>query len=411
MIFLGPEADPVPALQSSDVPLIAAESIWELARKVDEFPTEPPANPIDRDALAVQLYTSGTTSNPKGAMLTQYSFVRHLQNMLEADVHWNRWSRTDVSLLPMPVSHIGGTAWGIWAIFHGARTIVERQFDIQSTFDRIEYDRVSKMFVVPAALQAMVRHPRAATIDYSHVTNMNYGASPISPALLKESLDTFGCGFTQMYGMTETIGTIVALPPEDHTLPINERMKSAGRPVPGMEIAIVDADGHRLPPRVVGEVIARGPAMMKGYWRRPEETAKTIDKDGWLHTGDAGYLDEDGYLYIHDRMKDLIISGGENIYSAEVEGILSEHPAITEVVVVGIPDERWGETVLAVVVLRHGHILTDTELIAWAKERLAGFKIPRSIKFMDELPRNPSGKVLKRELRAPYWHAQFRQVS
>ncbi|KJS14435.1 MAG: acyl-CoA synthetase, partial [Hoeflea sp. BRH_c9] len=361
--------------------------------------------------LAVQLYTSGTTGKPKGAMLTQGSFAVHLGNMARADVAWNRWSDDDVSYLSMPISHIGGTGWGIWGVFYGSRTIIERQFEIDAVFDRIELDRVTKMFVVPAAMQMMVRHPRARSIDYSSIRTMNYGASPISPALLRECVEVFGCGFTQMYGMTETIGTVVALPPEDHLDLDSPRLRAAGLPLPAVELAIFDADGGRLPAGEIGEVAIRSVAQMEGYWQLPAETARTIDADGWLHTGDAGYLDQDGYLYIHDRIKDMIVTGAENVYSVEVEAVLSDYPAVAEVAVIGIPNETWGEEVAAFVVLRPGMDSTPEQLTGFARERLAGFKVPRSYHFVGELPRNPSGKVVKKTLRAPFWEGRDRQVS
>ena len=187
-------------------------------------------------------------------------------------------------------------------------------------------------------------------------------------------------------------------------------MRAAGKPLPWVEIRVVDAEGHDVPTGQVGEIITRSAANMLGYWKRPEETARTI-RDGWLYTGDAGYLDAEGYVFIHDRVKDMIISGGENVYPAEVESALSEHPAIAEVAVIGVPDEKWGEAVKAVIVLRPGAALTQDELIAWARTRIAGFKTPRSVDFADTLPRNASGKLLKRELRAPYWANRARQVS
>lgn len=361
--------------------------------------------------LAVQLYTSGTTGRPKGAMLTQGSFVLHLGNMFAADVAWNRWSSDDVSYLPMPLSHIGGTGWGIWGLYHGARTIIERVFDIEKTFDRIENKGVTKLFVVPSALQMMVHHPRARSIDYSRIRNMNYGASPISPALLRECLDVFRCGFTQMYGMTETIGTVVALAPEDHAMPGLPKIRAAGKPLPGVEIAILGADGTHLDPGGIGEVAIRSVAQMAGYWRLPQATAQTIDSEGWLHTGDAGYIDEDGYLFIHDRIKDMIVTGGENVYSVEVEAAIADHPDVADVAVIGIPSERWGEEVAAFVVLRPGRDTDAASIEAFVRTRLAGFKVPRTIGFVEELPRNPSGKILKRQLRAPFWEGRERQVS
>lgn len=417
LVLLGPDAAsfaPLAEAHAAGAPMVwtedgdGAPTLAELIADAADTPVLRKPRPQD---LAVQLYTSGTTGRPKGAMLTQGSFATHLGNMARAGVSWNRWSSDDVSYLSMPISHIGGTGWGIWGVFYGSHTIIERQFDIEAVFERIERDRVTKMFVVPAAMQMMVRHPRARQVDYSSIRTMNYGASPISPALLRECIEVFGCGFTQMYGMTETIGTVVALPPEDHLDFASPRLRSAGLPLPGVELAILDVEGKALAAGEIGEVAIKSVAQMAGYWRRPEETAKTIDGDGWLHTGDAGYLDADGYLFIHDRIKDMIVTGAENVYSVEVEAALADHPAVADVAVIGIPSETWGEEVAAFVVLRSGMAATPEELSAFARTRLAGFKVPRSFRFVAELPRNPSGKVLKKVLRAPFWEGRDRQVS
>ena len=370
----------------------------------------PPAYEGKPTDIVIQLYTSGTTGKPKGAMLAQRSFVTHLGNVKAADVSWNRWVPSDVSWVAMPVAHIGGSGWGLYGFFFGAKMIVERQFDIEPFFDRVAEERITKMFIVPAALQMLVRHPRARTVDYDCIDIINYGASPISPTLLKECIDVFKCGFAQMYGMTETIGTIVALPPEDHDTNGNKRMASAGKALPGVEIAIVDDNGVHLPPGQVGEIITRSVANMAGYWKLPEATAATLDKDGWLHTGDAGFMDEDGYIYIHDRIKDMICSGAENIYPTEVENAVAAHPAIAEVAVIGVPDEKWGEAVKAFVVLRAGQSVTEEELLGWLRGRIGGFKMPKTIEMIDALPRNPSGKILKKDLRAKYWAGKQRFV-
>ena len=205
---------------------------------------------------------------------------------------------------------------------------------------------------------------------------MLYGASPIPAALLKECIEVFKCGFVQMYGMTETTGTIVALPPEDHVEGL-DRMRSAGKALPGIELAILDADGKPLPPGEVGEIATRSGSNMAGYWNLPEATAKTLDSDGWLRTGDAGYMDSDGYLYIHDRIKDMIISGGENIYPAEVESAICDHPDVAEVAVIGVPDDKWGEAVKAIVVMKPGKKATSSDIINFTRERIAGFKTPK----------------------------------
>jgi long-chain acyl-CoA synthetase len=211
--------------------------------------------------------------------------------------------------------------------------------------------------------------------------------------------------------MTETTGTVVYLPPEDHDPAGNARMRSAGLPLPGVELKVLGPDGESLPPNTVGEIATRSLSNMAGYWKLDEATAKTIDADGWLRTGDAGYLDEDGYLFIHDRVKDMIISGGENIYPAEVESAVYGHPSVAEVAVIGVPDDKWGEAVKAVVALKPGAVADPDDIIAFARTRIAGFKSPKSVDFIDALPRNASGKILRRELRAPYWEGRARQVN
>jgi acyl-CoA synthetase (AMP-forming)/AMP-acid ligase II len=405
VLFVGRELMPMADVLAGERPgmvIIAAEES-EFANFRERQPQTPPPYQVKPRDICLQLYTSGTTGRPKGAMLTHESFVKHLGAMAAANLEWNRWTSEDVSLLPMPVAHIGGSGWGIYSLFHGATAVVERQFDIDSTFDQIEREKITKMFIVPSALQMLVRHPRARTVDYQRIRHINYGSSPISPTLLRECIDIFRCGFVQMYGMTETIGTIVALPPEDHHPDGTPKMAAAGKPLPGVEIAIVDGAGKPLPPRQVGEILTRSIANMAGYWNLPEATARTLDAEGWVHTGDAGFLDEDGYLYIHDRMKDLIISGAENIYPTEVENVISGHPDVAEVAVIGVPDERWGEAVKAFVVPRAGRAVDGAELIAWCRGKIAGFKMPKSVEVVASLPRNATGKLLKKELRASFW--------
>ncbi|MFP5373238.1 MAG: AMP-binding enzyme, partial [Actinomycetes bacterium] len=224
---------------------------------------------------------------------------------------------------------------------------------------------------------------------------------------------TFGCGFVQVYGLSETSGLVSTLPAQDHE-PGPRRsalLRSAGRPYPWVEVRIADVvSGEPLPPGQVGEVWTRSESVMKGYWRQPEASAEVLVADGWFRTGDAGYLDEEGYLYLTDRIKDMIVSGGENVYPAEVENVLAGHPSVADVSVIGVPDERWGETVKAVVVPVQGATVDEADLLAHARASLAGFKCPTSVDVVDALPRNPSGKVLKRELRAPYWEGRGRQI-
>ena len=238
-----------------------------------------------------------------------------------------------------------------------------------------------------------------------------YGAAPMPLPLLKEAIEVVGCQFIQCYGMTETTGTIAILPPEDHVPEGSERMRSAGRPAMGCEIAVFDPDGKPVKTGEIGEVAVRAPANMLGYWKNPEATTKTLRDDGWLLSGDAGYLDEDGYLFIHDRIKDMIISGGENVYPAEVESALYAHPSISEAAVIGVPDPKWGEAVRAVVTLKPNATLDEKEVLAWMRGKLAAFKCPKAIDVIDVMPRNASGKLLKRDLRAPYWEGRERQVN
>ena len=322
---------------------------WRDAQSGDD-----PKVPISPKDIAIQLYTSGTTGKPKGAMLSHANFLNLVQTGNEAEKpDWNKWTTDDVSLVAMPIFHIGGSGWGVMGLYHGARGVIAREFDPTKVLDFFEQSGITKLFMVPAAMQFVVRQPRARQVDFSRLKYMLYGASPIPAALLKECIEVFKCGFVQMYGMTETTGTIVALPPEDHVEGL-DRMRSAGKALPGIELAILDADGKRLPPGEVGEIATRSGSNMVGYWNLPEATAKTLDSDGWLRTGDAGYMDKDGYLYIHDRIKDMIISGGENIYPAEVESAICDHPDVAEAAVIGIPDDKWGEAVKAIVVMKPG---------------------------------------------------------
>ncbi len=419
LVFVGPEvighAEEVVRLLASSPGIIAMEPgdhaypVFETWR--DAASDTDASIPISAGDVAVQLYTSGTTGKPKGAMLTHANILSGRRAAAEAKMDWNDWGPDDVSLVAMPVAHIGGTGWGLVGLFNGAKGVVAREFDPLRVLDFIEHDRVSKMFMVPAAMQIVVRQPRAREVDYSRLKYILYGASPIPLDLLRECMEVFGCGFCQQYGMTETCGTIVYLPPEDHDPAGTPRMRAAGVPMPGVEIKVIDEAGASVPTGTVGEVATRSVANMPGYWNLPEATAATIDAEGWLRTGDAGYLDADGYLYIHDRVKDMIISGAENIYPAEVESAIYGHPAVAEVAVVGVPDDKWGEAVKAFVVLKPGAEADAGSIIDFARSRIAHFKTPKSVDFIDALPRNASGKILRKDLREPYWAGRTRRVN
>jgi long-chain acyl-CoA synthetase len=255
-------------------------------------------------------------------------------------------------------------------------------------------------------LQMMCAVPGADERDFSSLRSIAYGASPITSAALTRSLQVFKAPLFQVYGLTETTGAITELSSHDHDPggPRQHLMRSAGKPYPWVEMKAVDpATGEDCKPGAVGEIWIRSVQNSPGYWRKPADTAAAFDADGWLHTGDAGYSDEEGYLFLTDRIKDMIVTGAENVYPIEVESALSEHPDVADVAVIGVPDDKWGETVKAVVVRRPGSDLSEESLIEWSKDRVAGFKRPRSVDFVDELPRNPSGKLLKRVLREPYW--------
>lgn len=366
-------------------------------------PATDPAIQVAREAPVLQVYTSGTTGRPKGAMLSHGNILGPRQLHGDRFPDWYQWSATDAALIAVPVFHVGGTGLGITTLFHGARGVIAREFDPAGVVEFIERDRITKLLMVPSALQMLLSNPKSRGADYSSLKYILYGASPMPPNLLRECLELFPCKFVQTYGMTETAGAIVALGPADHDPIGNPRMRSAGKTLPGVEICITDTNGDLLPTGATGEIRTRSVANMVGYWNLPEETDDAIDADGWLRTGDAGYLDDDGYLYVVDRIKDVIISGGENIYAAELERILSQHPNIAEVAVIGIPDTRWGEVPLAIVVQKDGCAITSEDILRFARLSVASFKVPKAVEFVSSLPRNASGKILRRQLREPYW--------
>jgi fatty-acyl-CoA synthase len=366
-----------------------------------------PQLPAEGGDVCLQVYTSGTTGHPKGVQLINDNLIALLTPLTRNN--WAEWRAGDVSLVVMPLFHVAGSVYGLCGLYTGARNVVLREVVLQQILDAIGYYRVTKTCLVPAVILFLVQCAGIRDAELSSLKLIYYGASPIPVELLRNALNIFRCGFAQLYGLTEATAGITCLRPEEHADLNSERLLSCGQPLDGVEIRVVDATGEPLPPRQVGEIVCRTTQIMKGYWNLPEETARAI-KGGWLHTGDAGYLDEDGFLYIYDRVKDMIVSGGENIYPAEVESALYGHPDIADVAVIGVPDQCWGEAVKAIVVLKPGKNANADEIIAYARERFAGYKLPKSIDFVDDLPRNPSGKILKRELRERYWRGQKRRV-
>jgi long-chain acyl-CoA synthetase len=372
-------------------------------------PAEDPGAEAAGTDIAFQLYSSGTTGRPKGVMLMNDNFFSLLP--MAKDM-WGLRPDT-VNLVAMPLFHIGGGGWATAGMYVGAKSVIVRDLDPAALVRMIPEQGITHAFLVPAVFQFMLMVPGVDEADFSSLEVLVYGASPISEDVLARSVTTFGCRFWQAYGLTETTGAIVNLPPEDHDPngPNRHRLRSCGVPGPGVELRIVDtSNGRDLPPGEVGEIWVRSGQVMKGYWNNDEATAESIVDGGWFRTGDAGYLDEDGYLYIHDRVKDMIVSGGENVYPAEVENVLMTHPAVVDVAVIGVPHDRWGETAKALVVRAPGVEVSEQELIDFAREHLARYKCPTSVDWVEALPRNPSGKILKKDLRAPYWEGRTRFV-
>ncbi len=423
VLIVGP--DFVPVVETFSEALTTAETVLAIAGPdgptsrfedyadaVDGRPDIDPGATQTSHDVAFQLYSSGTTGRPKGVLLSNHNFFALLPTAQEM---W-RIDADTVNLVAMPLFHIGGGGWAIAGMCSGATSILVRDID-PAALVRLLTDRgITNAFLVPAVLQFMLAVPGVEDGDYHALRAIVYGASPISEAVLARSVHIFKCDFWQAYGLTETTGAVVNLAPEDHDTdgPRRHLLRSCGKPGPGVGLRIVDPDSQlECEVGQVGEIWISGPQIMLGYWNMPEETAASIT-DGWFHSGDAGYLDADGYLYIHDRVKDMIVSGGENVYPAEVENVLMGHPGIADVAVIGVPDERWGETPKALVVRaasEAGAALSERDVIDHARERLAKFKCPTSVEWIDALPRNPSGKVLKKDLRAPYWAGRSRAVN
>lgn len=360
-----------------------------------------------RQDTCLQIYTSGTTGQPKG-VLTAHGNL--LADLLRCELT-GLWSDRDNLLLCMPMCHIGGTGITIRSIYFGMHIELMREFNAAEVVRLIPQKRITKGVFVPSMLHMLLDTPGCREADFSSLDLILYGAGAMPYELMLRVLEVFPCRFTSAFGMTETNGGVTNLSPDDHVGPRAEALlKSCGRPATGVEIRIVDEAGQDVPQGTVGQILVRSEQVTAGYYRLPEETGKLFQDGNWLRTGDAGYFDPDGYLYVSDRLKDMIVSGSLKIFPREVEEVMLEHPAVSDVAIIGVPDVKWREVPKAFVVLRSGQTATEQELMDFVQDKLAKFKVPKSVEFIQELPRTTSGKVLKRELRKPFWEGQDRQV-
>jgi acyl-CoA synthetase (AMP-forming)/AMP-acid ligase II len=367
---------------------------------------------VEPDDLAWLFYTSGTTGMPKGAMLTHRNLVAMTMNFY-ADI-CPGFGYNEAILHAAPLSH-GSGLYALPNIGKAAVNVIleSKSFDPELVFKSIEAYRITNMFAAPTMVKLMADNPAVDRYDHSSMKALNYGGAPMLVEDLKKAMEKLGPCLVQLFGQGESPMTITYLPHTDHVLEGTpgqmERLASAGIPRTDVEVKILGPGDAELPPGDTGEIVTRSDLVMNGYWRNPEATQDTI-RNGWLHTGDMGYMDDKGYLFIMDRSKDMIISGGENIYPREIEEVLVRHPAVREVAVIGIPDPKWGEAIKAIVSLVEGESVSEDELINFCKDNIASYKKPKSVAFVDELPKNNYGKILKRELRAKYWEDLERKV-
>jgi acyl-CoA synthetase (AMP-forming)/AMP-acid ligase II len=366
------------------------------------------------DDAALQLYSSGTTGLPKGVVLSHRGLLSASRAVAQA------WQVDGSSVIgnPLPTFHVAGTSMLLLSLYAGAQSVTCSEFAAASFIRDIAAHGITHCFLVPVMLMFMLQRPEAAQGNYRSLKLISYGAAPISETVLRDSMRVFQCDFLQVYGLTEVSGPATFLMPADHRASESqpELLRSAGQAIEGARLRIVDpASLADVPDGVTGEVLIEAAGNLKEYWRDTVATSQAFpegrnERGGWFRTGDAGYL-KDGYLFINDRIKDMIISGGENIYPAEIENLLMKHPAVADGAIIGVPDTTWGEAVKACVVLKPGQQVSERDIIDWMRERLAHFKCPKTVDFVGSLPRNPSGKLLKRVLREPYWAGKTRSVA
>jgi len=376
---------------------------WCLPHSALAEPTVP-----DNTHCVLQLYTSGTTGRPKGVQLNDSSLFAIVNNMQQAGEHWYLWQPDDVGISALPFFHIGGLWWATTAIAAGARIEIMPRFIPAAYLEIVATEQVTRLALVPAMLMMVLAEPGAKATDFSRIRHCVYGGSPMPVSLLKRAKKRLSCDFIQIYGLTETGNTAICLRPDDHNHPA--LLSAAGKPYPGVEVKCIDKAGNTLEAGQHGEICLKSPANMLSYRNLPQATASTL-QDGWIHTGDAGYINDDGYLFVRDRIKDMIISAGENIYPAEIEAQFEDFAAVAEAIAIGIPDEQAGEQVKLLV--RHSGSANPqltTEIMAFLQSRLAAHKLPQSIEFVTDFPRTASGKVQRAKLRAPYWEGRTRKI-
>lgn len=372
--------------------------------------TSSPDVEMQADDLAVLHYTSGSTGKLKAAMQTVGNRMASLRKVVMSRM---RIGPGDVLALAGPITHASGMFIQPF-LFQGGTVLLHERFEPEAFLASVEKYRVTMCFAVPTMINMLVAHPRVRDFDLSSLKQISYGSAPMAPARIKEAWEILGPVLSQGYGAGETTGGLVALTTEDHREAIEggreELLSSCGRIFSESELKLADDDGKEVPLGEIGEIVIRGPEVFTGYWREPELTAAAI-KNGWLHTGDLARMDERGYLYIVDRKKDMIISGGFNVYPTEIEQVMYRHPAVYEVCVVGVPDDVWGESIKAVVVLRDGHTASENDMIEHCRRYLADFKKPRSVEFVSELPKNANGKLSRKDVKERYWSGQTRRVA